>query len=399
MNWNIYNPSMESIYENKKLFEQFIYYYDYLFIKDKLKDNIFIKNNFTYNRLDLFKKYIINEQNIGLFTIFNNIPDICHPLEKSSYINYSPIISFVDPNYFNLDNKNAIIILKNNIFEKSKYYKPLTYQDPAKYSKNKKTIFVDIKYFNKNKKYDLIICIDKTKNVYQITNEIKIKTNKYWRVVNNMPTNLIYVSILRKITMKDIKAVFPKMIDIKKDTKMYSYHNELKKKSSIKWFSFNKNEHLNDPFKVFYNPGDTNYQYTAKLKTDMKFIDLTSDILSITNLHKKPKKHISDLLYQNTLKPGYIYDGNLNYIKDYKSNDTWMRNHGKRLLNEIIFKSSNFIIIPIYYFFDFLCYYGINYFVYSYGYFEGLNKFYSYECGFKDNSYVDIIKIRKCIIQ
>jgi hypothetical protein len=311
-------------------------------------------------------------------------------------------ISFIDPKYFKKSEKDDILILENNIWKySSEYSYPMYYQDVAPYNKYKKYIYINIKYFyiEKYKNY-LIIIVNDNKEVYIYDNNIIKKKNKNeWKNIDKKEitnTKWIYTSILRKINKEDILNVFNIKYDISKNTLLYSCH---KKNNMYKWidfFTFNKDDYLNDPFKIWYKKGDEMYRYVFKLTKDISVINLTCDILSNNKLSKT--KSIDDLIDNNQINPSNIYNGNLNYIH-YNSNKLkiWENNKGKRLFYEIIFKSSNFVMdIP---YKKVLKKYNINDFIYSYGYYNKLDKYFNYEIYSNNhNNELEYVKLEKIIL-
>jgi hypothetical protein len=199
--------------------------------------------------------------------------------------------------------------------------------------------------------------------------------------------------VLRPINKKDITNTFNSFYKIEKNTKIYS--NNKNKKSNPSWFSFYNWEFLNDPYKIFYyNKDILLYQDIGLVIKDMKCLNLSIDILSNNKLNKTTDiiKLLNNPL--NVKNKNIIYNGNLNYIKfKTDNNKIWEDNRGKRLLNEIFFKSSNFNLLNKYYF-NFLSHYDFNYIINSYGYYDKLDKFYTYELGFNNNPYESkLIKI------
>jgi hypothetical protein len=92
----------------------------------------------------------------------------------------------------------------------------------------------------------------------------------------------------------------------------------------------------------------------------------------------------------------YVYNGNLNYLFHKKSPKLiFYNNMGKRLLCEIIYKTSNFVKLDLFYF-DVLHKYNIDIFINSYGFYNKLNKYYNYELAFHSFD-PDIIEIENII--
>ena len=412
--WDIYyKKTLNNIHKNIKIFEKMLIFYYKLLIVNKLTDNNFISRE--YNKyiqdikyISIFKKLYLDNQNLGIFTIFNNIPDILHPLEKNIYMDYGSYISFLDLKYFKKKDKD-IIILKNNILKYKKYYYPLIYQDIAPYNNNKKYIYVNIIYFDfekyNNNKYCLLF-ITKNNGIYCYVNGIYKKKEKTQWIINNYKLeieDIIYLTILRKITTEDISNVFNEYYILKKNTKLYSYYNN--KKEKISWYSLKNDENLKDPYKIDYKKNDILYKHIGIVLYDIKCINLSIDILSNNNIKKS--NNINDFLDNiynikniNKKYKNKIYNGNLNKILSKTDNNKiWPDNKGKRLLNEIMTKSSNFNNTNIYYF-NFIEQYGFNSIINSYGYYETLDKFYSYELGVNDKSFnnIKIIDIQQIIL-
>ena len=401
--WDIYyKKTLDTIHNNIRIFEKILIFYYKLLIIDKLEDREYIKREYTkyIEDINLFNELFLETQNLAIFTIFNNIPDIMHPLPNDIYMDYGCYISFIEPKNKNDD----IISLKHNLFKYQTYYYPLLYQDTAPYNYNKKYIFINIKYFDfdKYKKDYCIIFMTKNKDIYCYVNGIyKIKNKNKWNEINDFnikQQKLLYVSVLRKISQQDIFNVFNKDYILNKHTKIYSYHGK-KRDSHLYWFSLKEDEYLNDPYKIFYKQGDIMFKHICESTTDMKCINLSIDILSNNNINKT--ENIDDLLdniyNKKNIDKKYtnkIYNGNLNKILSKSDiNKIWTENKGKRLLNEIILKTSNFYNEKIYYF-DFLEKYNINSIINSFGYYEKLDKFYSYELGLNDKSSINIKLIK-----
>jgi hypothetical protein len=425
--WDIYyKKTLDNIHNNIQIFENMIIFYYKLLIINKLTDEKYIYQEYKkyIEDINIFKQLFLDNQNLGIFTIFNNIPDILHPLEEYIYMEYGSLISFINTSYFNKNNDD-IIGLKKNIFKYDKYYYPLLYQDIAPYNYYKKYIYVNINYFD-FKKYDnknyCLLFITRNKNVYSYVNGIYKKKEKNNWIINNYILkleDLIYLTVLRKIEKKDIIQVFNVMYKIKKDTEIYSYHGQ-KRNTEPHWYSLKKDEYLNDPYKIFYKENDILYRHNVKTLDNLECINLSIDILSNNNIKEISKVNQDNLKIENidelldniynskyinnksinnksinnkSINNKYInkiYNGNLNKILSKSDNDKiWKDNKGKRLLNEIINKSSNFYNEKLYYF-KFLENYGFNTIINSYGYYEDLDKFYSYELGFNDISIKNI---------
>jgi hypothetical protein len=404
--WLLYEKTLQNIYNNQKIFMNMLIYYYKLVIINKENNKEYIKENYpkqNISDLDIFNEYIIDTKNLGIFTIFNNIPDVIHPLENDYYYNYGMYLSFIDPKYFKKSEKDDILILDTNIWKYSKYYFPIVHQDIAPYNNYKKYIYLNIRYFNREKyKNYLIITVNDNKEIYIFDNNIiKKKVKKEWKIIEEKEisnSKLIYTCILRKILKDDIFNVFNENKIIKKDTLLYSYHSkDWNKPSIIDFFTTNKNNFLKDPFKVWYKKGDELNKFIFKLTEDISIINLTCDILSNNKLSKT--KSIDILINNNKLNSNNIYNGNLNYIYDKKiSENIFFENVGKRLLLEIILKTSNFNIAKNISYKKFLKLYNINNFLYSYGYYNKLNKFYDYEYYINNREQIQFIKLEKIIL-
>jgi hypothetical protein len=352
-NWNKYQDTLISLNKKINYYEsQLTKYYLYL-IKKEEKKNI--------------DKNILNK-NIAIFTYFNNVPDVFHPLSKDIYMNYSCYISFIDPQYFDLNNTD---IIKHKYLLSKKYFKQkyMVKQDVSPYNYKKRNLSINIKYFDikkfLNKKYVLIIYTDKN-NKYIVNNDL-----------NTIEGDIVYVNVLREFKSNELKKVF-KLEKIKKGTKLYSYHSNKKDLENLDWFSFSEDNYLNDPFNVWYKKGDKMFQHLVELNKNINVVNLSKNIFLENN------ENLDNLILDKH-KKGNIYNGFMNYIKYYNDKSKiWNNNRGKRLLNEIIFKNSNFINLKLYYF-DFLNYHNFNQLIYSYGFYEKLNKYYHYEIGFFNN--------------
>ena len=411
-NWDLYyNKTMIQIIDNIKDYGKMLIYYYYHIINNTENDIDIIKEKYKLDiDFDIFKEYILDTKNIAIFTIFNNLPDICHPLDNDIYSDYAMYISFIDPIFFNYTERD-IIVKKKNIFNLKYLKHPLSIQDPAPYNANKRYIFINIKFFNYTKYKDyLLIIINNNKKIFIIYNKkiLEKKNNKYFPIIKNIDNifiNIIYVSVLRKINSQDILNVFNSFYEIKKNTIVYSYNKNMY--NILHWFALFKDEMLHDPFLIRYKKNDILYLHECEIINDLVCLNLSIDILSNNKLHKNYDiTPFLNIIYNNNnnliKNNNIIFNSNLNYIKDHMY-ETFSLNRGKRLLNEIIYKSANLINHNIYYF-DYLSQYNINTIVGSYGFYNKLNKFYSYELGFNHNSgdyvnkYIKILNVTKTII-
>ena len=398
--WEIYKKTLNSIFNTQEIYMKMIIYYYNLVIKEKLNDKNYIRKNYKIDEdFSIFEEYILKTKNIGIFTIFNNIPDIIHPLEEDHYTNYACYLSFIKPRFES--NHKDIIILNNNIWKANKYEYPLFYQDKAPYNYRKKYVYMNIKYYDHEKyKNYLIIKVNSQKEIFSYENNVlKKKIGDNWKVINKSQMknyDWIYACVLRKINKQDFLNVFNVKKELKEGTLLYSNHGEKKENRKITFFSLIPNHQLQDPFEVFYKKGDEVYQYVCKLKKDISCINFSCDILSNNDLTKTVS--LDKLIEDHDYNKDYIYNGNLNYIHyNEKPKLIWKNNHTKRLLHEILYKSSNFYNYDIYYFDILNRIYGIEYMINTYGYYNKLNKFFEYELGFDhfDEKYIEIIKINE----
>ena len=398
--WEIYKKTLNSIFNTQEIYMKMIIYYYNLVIKEKLNDKNYIRKNYKIDEdFSIFEEYILKTKNIGIFTIFNNIPDIIHPLEEDHYTNYACYLSFIKPRFES--NHKDIIILNNNIWKANKYEYPLFYQDKAPYNYRKKYVYMNIKYYDHEKyKNYLIIKVNSQKEIFSYENNVlKKKVGDNWKVINKSEMknyDWIYACVLRKMSKQDILNVFNVKKELKEGTLLYSNHGEKKENRKITFFSLIPNHQLQDPFEVFYKKGDEVYQYVCKLKKDISCINFSCDILSNNDLTKTVS--LDKLIEDHDYNKDYIYNGNLNYIHyNEKPKLIWKNNHTKRLLHEILYKSSNFYNYDIYYFDILNRIYGIEYMINTYGYYNKLNKFFEYELGFDhfDEKYIEIIKINE----
>jgi len=359
-----------------------MYYYT-IIIKNKLTDIDYIKENYKIKEanFDLFNEYILTTKNIGIFTIFNNIPDILHPLENETYLNFGSYISFIDPKFFKLKDDD-ITVLKYNILNVNHFNYPLRYQNVAPYNKHKRNVYINMKYYDYNN-FDeyMLLKVDSNKNIYSYYDKVlKKKINGIWKPVNSSLKNYkwIYVGVLRKMTKTDFLNIFNETKTLKKDSLIYSNRNNNKDTSeNIYFFGLNKNHNLHDPFLVKNHPI---YQYVFKVKKTLEVINLTCDILSNNKLSKSVS--IDKLIEENSKNNNLIYNGNLNYLNDYPDPEQiFYNNYSKRFFYEVLYKTSQFIHENFYYFKVLRKQYSINEFINTYGYYEKYNRIFDYEFG------------------
>ena len=326
--------------------------------------------------------------NAAIFTWFNNVPNIFHPLPRTLYCDYISYISFINPEFFGIKSTGDIIRYKFVLNKPIKYTKNIRPQDDTPYNRNKRQLSINIKYFDADRFKDyILLCYTNKRHKFIIdkSKHITLDNGEY----------LVYICLLRKIRPDDIQKVFQIQV-IKKGTNLYSFHSY--NKSSIpSWYSLDKSNKLNDPYQVFYKHGDINYEYCNELKDDTEFINLSKCVFL-----KTAPDDLDDFVSWKMSNKSEIkqYNGELNYIKYYSNNNDkiWDINRGKRLLHEILFKSPNFIDLK-YYYGSWLKSNGINKFMYSMGYYQHLNKIYDYEIWFNDpEKYVNKKYVKEIII-
>lgn len=422
--WDIYyKKTMDNILNNILIFAKMIVFYYKCIIINKENDIEFMRLQYKFNYdFNIYKEYICDTKNIGIFSIFNNIPDYLQPLTDELYYDYGLYISFLDPTHFNYSNNNIIIKndniynfdSKKDIINYKKYYMVKQYKSP--YNVNKKYIYINIKFFNydKYKDYALII-LTKTKDKYIIIDNIiqKYINDEYKNInekIDDILNNAVYISVLRKIDKTDILNVFNKSRVIKKDKLLYFY-SWTDTKNYQAWFSLHKDEDLRNPFKnIKYDPGYSKlYLYTCKIIKDIHVQDISIDILSNNKLNKNVKdsyEFLNTIYNKNIENTTNIYNCNLYYFHDNKKtrNSMCLFNGGKTLIREIFYKTSKYRILTntdnYLNYSIFLSKYNITKMINSYGYYPKFDKFYSYELGFindvnESGEYIEIINKEK----
>ena len=94
--WEIYKKTLNSIFSTQEIYMKMIIYYYNLVIKEKLNDKNYIRKNYKIDTdFSIFEEYILKTKNVGIFTIFNNIPDIiiiCHNNHPKTFLVRSRIM-------------------------------------------------------------------------------------------------------------------------------------------------------------------------------------------------------------------------------------------------------------------------------------------------------------------
>lgn len=389
---NIYLPKEnKSVGKQFEYFRSFINFYYYLLLnninqKYKIKENYkSLYNNSKY--FNFFYDNFINEQNILIFTLYNNIPlnFLSYP-DNKFYIEYYPVITFFG-NDVKCIKKNKIKLnskyFPNNLIHISKaflHYKKFEPNYPS--NKTLKKFSNKMEYRPKNyNKYDYMNCrisLDYLKNIensflqnkkiflqdnelnliisesYIFDNSkkkiilksyyLKISAKKYKKINEKKEIffeNIIYLSILDKITKNKLINCFT-MEKLKKNMIMYNSinverSNKFDKSKTPLFYTINLYERPLEPLNL------KSYKYFIneyKLIKDVDFLNITNNILfnnsillknekidCILNkdLHKVAKYCDVDMLYQF-----FNYDMEPNYNK-------------KLMINLILWKNTSFI--------------------------------------------------------
>ena len=385
---NIYLPK-----KNKKVGKQFEYFrsfinlYNYLLLNNiNKKSEIIEKYKILYNNTKYFKFFYENfilEQNILIFTLYNNIPLVflSYPDDKF-YIKYYPIITFYGndnniikkhiiklvsinfPKYLthiskvysdykkNDDNYPSEKTLKN--FSKKLENKPSNYNKydymqsiiPVKYIKNLQSVFLQNKIiFLQEKDLNLIISekfiFDNNKNKIILKSYyIKISRNKYNKINQNKEIffdNIIYLSIFDEITKNKILNCFS-IEKLNKNTKLYyNYKETYNKKHKPLFYVNNKNERPLEPLNL------KNTKYNIKefqLIKSVEFLNITNNILFNNSILLKNEK-IDCISNKDLMKVAKYCDVDILY-KFY--NYDIEPNYNKRLMiNLILWKNLSFL--------------------------------------------------------
>ena len=356
---------MQRYQKTLKEFENILKYYETELIKYYL--NLFFNRN---NKVDKH----VQEKNAAIFTYFNNVPDVFHPLKDDIYYNYACYLSYIDPSFFRIK-FNGHVIKHRNILKYKMYRYPLVKQYPAPYGKFKRSLSINIKYFcledYLRKDYVILLYTD-TRNKYIINPK---------DCVPEIKGKIVYVNILRPFKSEELMDIY-KMKTIKKGTKLYSYHKRDKMYYNPKhipsWFTFDPKYFGQDPYNVETKAGDPLVLFTWEVIKDFKAINLCQNVFMQGRGFRDFDKILTDEGNDD------IYDGFMNFI-EYNANGLAVLrgNRGKRLLKEIMLKSSNFDTFKIYYF-DYLTAHGCDYLYYNPGFYQGINNYCGFELGLRD---------------
>ena len=381
----VYRPEL-NISEIKRVF--------FLWIKQTLnnKNKKIIIKNLEYHNNYLFKVFFI-DKNIYFHVYFNNLIKYFLPLPYEINV-YSPIITYRS-NVTKFYKKNNIDYLeKPNVFDLNKKY-------PFSYNVNEIDIHIPMTYFNNYiyKGMDVIYLIAKNDKLY-ITdvnnnilytriNDFDSNSNKYleeffknksfeesfpmWKKENGKIDfeNSIYISIMKRMTIKDFFNVFDKY-NITTDKYKYLFHNALLTEEEIKNNIILNREtffYLIPLTKSKYFSTDENRRCIVfKINSDINnLLDLTSSIISNNNfkkyLIKKDKENKVWISYDPLKTEEYYKTGNIptkfddNFkcltikkadLKNRKYCDVY-EYAGRRKLQEILFKTRKYRFKKLYF--------------------------------------------------
>ena len=389
---NIYLPK-----ENKRISKQFEYFRSFInFYYYLLLNNIIVKSKIKEKYKSLYKdtKYFnffyenfIVEQNILIFTLYNNIPlnFLSYPDDKF-YIEYYPIITFfgndvncikkekikLNSTYFPKSlthvskaylyikeyesyypSKDTLKNFSNKIENKPKNHNKYDYMNSRislNYFKNIENNFLQNKIiFFQDNELNLIISenfiFDSIKSKIILKSYyIKTSNKKYQKFYKNKEivfNNIIYLSVLDKITKNKLINCFT-MEKLKKNMDMYNSIN-IKNKNKFDesylptYFTININERPLEPLNLALHKYKVN---KYKLIKDVDILNITNNILfnnsillknekidciSNKDLHKVAKYCDVDILYKF-----FNYDMEPNYNK-------------RLMINLILWKNLSFI--------------------------------------------------------
>lgn len=408
----------------------YITFYYYIIIIKSLNNKEDIKKEFIkyYKNskfFNFFYKTFIVDKNPLIFTYFNNIPIHFFPYIQELYY-YYPYITFY--------NSKNNFYKKDLIYFKEKLKYRFIFNETFKISNNEIQITIPIKYFKNFKILKDNYIILKINNEFIITKNIKFKNNTvifnnyyYKNNKKNYELNkkektfnfndIEYVSVLFSITKKLLNKIFKYDI-IKKNSIFYNAKSK-------------ENKNLDDCSFVFFYPkcspkiyeNKTIVPYCRRIKLikDIKTLNLNIDIFYNNEIIKKLNEHIKYNYIDNknkeynTIEENEIFRcvNNAEKLKtridicnlskknfDYLNSDKWAtfyhngkirKNLGKDFLNLLIFKNKLLTEYKEIYYGDFLNYYSINTFIYTYGYyfFNNKKKFYDTEL-FINNNFINI---------
>lgn len=383
----VYKPNL-NIIDIKKVF--------FLWIEKTCnnKNKNYIIKNLQYHYNYLFKVFFV-DKNIYFHVYFNNLIKYFLPLPYELNV-YSPIITFRN-NVNTFYKKNNIDYLeKPNQFDLNKKY-------PFSYNTNDVDIHIPMAFFNSSyfDNFDIIYLIakkdklyisDNNNNIlYSRDNEINSNNQKYldeflknksfeeifplWiKTTGKIDfNNAIYISVLKKITTKDLFNVFDKY-NITTDKYKYVFHNALLSDDEIE-----NNTILNrETFfylipltkSKYFNKNENRKCIVFKINDDItNLLDLTLSIVTNNSFTKGPilkDKNSKVWISYDPLKVNEYYSSgeipvefNENFkcltikksdLKNRKYCDVYDYS-GRRKLQEILFKTRKYRFKKLY--FDF----------------------------------------------
>lgn len=378
--------------ENKRIDKQFEYFRSFLSlyyfitinkIEDKEIKPLYkeIYNNHKY--YDFFYDNFIKEQNILIFTLYNNIPlEFLQYPDWKFYINYYPVMTFYmrEKHIFRSTkielNKTFLpksLVHINKVFsyykdnqdypskEVIKNFSNKLQDKPSKFNKydymntmlsleylknispkyfNKKTVFI----YSQSKSTDNFIISENCKissNKLILSSYFIKKNNKKYKFIDDkiviLFDELIYLSILDKITKKKLINCFS-IEKLKKGMALYNTINSKKNTipSNPAYYILNVNERPLEPLNLTKNKYDI---YKFKIKKSVNFLNLTNTIF-YDNIIVTDKK-INCINSKNLLEQSKYCD--IDMIYKFKNYDI-EPNYNKRLMiNLILWKNLKFI--------------------------------------------------------
>jgi hypothetical protein len=381
----IYKPEL-NISEIKKVFFLWIEHT----LTNKLKKEIINNFNFHYNYL--FKVFFV-DKNMYFHVYFNNLIKYFLPLPYELNM-YSPLITFRN-NVTEFYKKNNIDYLeKTNSFDLNNKY-PFSYRIHdidihIPISNFDNSIYKDMDVIYLVAKKDKLYIIDPNNNIlYSRTNNVNSDYNKYLKDFLNKKSfeemfplwkkeigninfeNSIYISVMKKITTRDLFNVFDKY-NVTINKYKYLFHNALLTEDEI------KNDIILNRETFFYLIPLTKSKYFSseekrncivfKINSDINnLLDLTSTIVSNNNFKKyliqKDKKNKVWISYDPLKINEYYKSANIptkfdeNFkcltikkadLKDRKYCDVY-EYAGRRKLQEILFKTRKYRFKKLYF--------------------------------------------------
>lgn len=322
----------------------------------------------------------VKNRNMAIFTYFNNIPARFHPLPSKLYETYTCYVSFIDPEYFGLSNQSIIEYEPETVH--CTRSSNLILQDTAPYGRFRRNLSIHRQHFNPEDFSDHAVLVETHDQAIYLQHDGQTwrkRDTEYVKTTVPMPwADSIQIRTMRRFDSKELQRVFKTQI-VPKGTLLYSYHDVVREKQSLRWFGLAAKDTLDDAYGVWKRTGDVHYQHTSRVNTDISVWNLCKNVFMSNGLAKYADV---DRLLDGSAEQG-IFDGFLNYIQHHNKRDTWTRNQGKRLVWELFTKNGAFIFkLRDGFFYNFLVPHGIDCFLNSIGYYDRLDKFYGYELAF-----------------